>query len=448
MEPLTTDDPRQVGVFRLHSRLGAGGMGRVYLGYSPGGRAVAVKIVHPELARDPEFMLRFRREVEAAEAVSGAYTAPVVGAGPGRQPAVARDGVRRRAVAGRPRRPGGAAARGRRLAAGRRPGRGAAGDPRARPGSPRPQAGQHPHRRRRAAGDRLRDLPGAAGRRHGADGRPHDHGHARVHVTRAGRGPEDRAVERRLLARQRDRVRRDGDRPVRRGQRVLDRLPGGARRAGPERRAAQAARPGRRLPGEGPGGPAVARPAHGRRRRRIVVVAGSGAGKVLAGSGGRAGGGAGGPAAVPVPGSGETTAPGAGGRGGGRTHTVRPAYSPAYGSAYAAGTPGSPVTPVTPGSRYAGHAGAAGDRAGPGQGCRRGAPAAGCSLPEAPAWWPPRSGARSRWPSRLATAGPRTWPGTRRRQPLRALRARAGIGRRVGFHLAAIPPAARRRRRR
>ena len=86
MEPLATDDPRQVGVFRLHSRLGAGGMGRVYLGYSPGGRAVAVKIVHPELARDPEFMMRFRREVEAAEAVSGAYTAPVVGAGPDDSP--------------------------------------------------------------------------------------------------------------------------------------------------------------------------------------------------------------------------------------------------------------------------------------------------------------------------------------------------------------------------
>jgi serine/threonine protein kinase len=86
MDPLAADDLRQVGVFRLHARLGAGGMGRVYLGYSPGGRAVAVKIVHPELARDPEFMARFRREVQAAEAVSGAYTAPVVGAGPDDSP--------------------------------------------------------------------------------------------------------------------------------------------------------------------------------------------------------------------------------------------------------------------------------------------------------------------------------------------------------------------------
>ena len=86
MEPLTPDDPRQVGGFRLQSRLGAGGMGRVYLGSSPGGRPVAVKIVHPELAGDPEFMRRFRREVQAAEAVSGAYTAPVVGAGPDDSP--------------------------------------------------------------------------------------------------------------------------------------------------------------------------------------------------------------------------------------------------------------------------------------------------------------------------------------------------------------------------
>jgi serine/threonine protein kinase len=82
MEPLAAGDPWQVGVYRLRFRLGAGGMGRVFLGFSPAGRAVAVKIVHPELARDPEFLERFRREVRAAEAVSGAYTAPVVAAGP------------------------------------------------------------------------------------------------------------------------------------------------------------------------------------------------------------------------------------------------------------------------------------------------------------------------------------------------------------------------------
>ena len=81
MEPLSADDPRQIGEFTLRSRLGAGGMGRVYLAFSPGGRAVAMKVVHPGLAADPEFLRRFRNEVAAARAVSGMYTAPVVGAG-------------------------------------------------------------------------------------------------------------------------------------------------------------------------------------------------------------------------------------------------------------------------------------------------------------------------------------------------------------------------------
>ncbi|HEY1623604.1 MAG TPA: serine/threonine-protein kinase [Streptosporangiaceae bacterium] len=81
MEPLSSDDPRAVGEFRLRARLGAGGMGRVYLGRSPAGRAVAVKVVHPELARDAEFIGRFRSEVAAAQAVNGIYTAQVVAAG-------------------------------------------------------------------------------------------------------------------------------------------------------------------------------------------------------------------------------------------------------------------------------------------------------------------------------------------------------------------------------
>jgi hypothetical protein len=70
-----------IGEFRLHARLGAGGMGQVYLGFSPAGRAVAIKVVHPQLARDQEFLQRFGREVAAARAVSGMYTAPVVGSG-------------------------------------------------------------------------------------------------------------------------------------------------------------------------------------------------------------------------------------------------------------------------------------------------------------------------------------------------------------------------------
>ncbi|WP_346655795.1 Hsp70 family protein [Streptomyces sp. RFCAC02] len=75
-----------MGGFALRGRLGAGGMGQVFLGRSPGGRAVAVKVVHPHLARQPEFRRRFRREVAAARAVSGAFTAPVVAAGPDDDP--------------------------------------------------------------------------------------------------------------------------------------------------------------------------------------------------------------------------------------------------------------------------------------------------------------------------------------------------------------------------
>jgi DivIVA domain-containing protein len=81
--PLEPGDPSQVGRYRLTGRLGAGGMGRVFLGTSPGGRQVAVKILHPEHANDPEFRARFAREVAAARQVSGFYTAPVVDADPG-----------------------------------------------------------------------------------------------------------------------------------------------------------------------------------------------------------------------------------------------------------------------------------------------------------------------------------------------------------------------------
>ncbi|MFI9547855.1 serine/threonine-protein kinase [Streptomyces sp. NPDC052016] len=82
MQPLAADEPRAVGPYRLLGRLGSGGMGRVYLGRSAGGRTVAVKIVHPHLALDEEFRARFRREVEAARRVGGAWTAPVLDADP------------------------------------------------------------------------------------------------------------------------------------------------------------------------------------------------------------------------------------------------------------------------------------------------------------------------------------------------------------------------------
>ncbi|MBC2877335.1 MULTISPECIES: serine/threonine-protein kinase [Streptomyces] len=82
MRPLLEEDPRTVGPYRLLGVLGAGGMGRVYVGRNPGGRTVAVKVVHPRLALDEEFRSRFRREVETARRVGGAWTAPVLDADP------------------------------------------------------------------------------------------------------------------------------------------------------------------------------------------------------------------------------------------------------------------------------------------------------------------------------------------------------------------------------
>ncbi|MFJ3833055.1 serine/threonine-protein kinase [Streptomyces sp. NPDC090046] len=79
-EPLRADDPSTVAGYRIAARLGAGGMGRVYLSHTQGGRPVAIKVVRPELAEDPAFRRRFRREVEAARRVRGAYTAELIDA--------------------------------------------------------------------------------------------------------------------------------------------------------------------------------------------------------------------------------------------------------------------------------------------------------------------------------------------------------------------------------
>ncbi|MGW1187377.1 protein kinase domain-containing protein [Streptomyces sp. NPDC002559] len=82
MRPLSKHDPRQIGPFRITGLLGGGGMGRVYLGHSADGRAVAVKTARSELADDQGFRTRFAREVAAARRVSGPFVTPVVDAAP------------------------------------------------------------------------------------------------------------------------------------------------------------------------------------------------------------------------------------------------------------------------------------------------------------------------------------------------------------------------------
>ncbi|WP_329274590.1 MFS transporter [Streptomyces sp. NBC_00691] len=80
MEQLTGEDPAYIGPYRLIARLGAGGMGLVYLGRSDVGRTVAVKVVQAEHAQHPEFRRRFAREVAAARRVGGDWTADVLDA--------------------------------------------------------------------------------------------------------------------------------------------------------------------------------------------------------------------------------------------------------------------------------------------------------------------------------------------------------------------------------
>jgi serine/threonine protein kinase len=82
LAPLRGRDPARIGGYVLLARLGAGAMGRVYLGRSTAGRLVAVKTIRLELAEEPDFRARFAHEVAAARRVSGVFTAAVVAADP------------------------------------------------------------------------------------------------------------------------------------------------------------------------------------------------------------------------------------------------------------------------------------------------------------------------------------------------------------------------------
>lgn len=78
--PLREHDPRQAGPYTLESRLGGGGMGEVFLGRSPGGLLVVVKMVREDFSADEGFRRRFVQEIRAARKVGGFYTAQVINA--------------------------------------------------------------------------------------------------------------------------------------------------------------------------------------------------------------------------------------------------------------------------------------------------------------------------------------------------------------------------------
>ncbi|MET0187374.1 MAG: serine/threonine-protein kinase, partial [Pseudonocardia sediminis] len=80
--PRRDGDPERIGPYAVVGVLGAGGMGRVYLGRDDRGRPAAVKVIRPELATDPAFRVRFRGEVEAARRVPARVTAQVLDADP------------------------------------------------------------------------------------------------------------------------------------------------------------------------------------------------------------------------------------------------------------------------------------------------------------------------------------------------------------------------------
>ncbi|MER7520434.1 serine/threonine-protein kinase [Streptomyces sp. NPDC126499] len=82
LSPLTHDDPSAIASYRLLARLGAGGMGTVYLARSPGGRTVALKTLHARLAADPAFRTRFRLETDAARIIGDRHGAAVFDADP------------------------------------------------------------------------------------------------------------------------------------------------------------------------------------------------------------------------------------------------------------------------------------------------------------------------------------------------------------------------------
>ncbi|MFE1441877.1 serine/threonine-protein kinase [Streptomyces sp. NPDC058739] len=85
VQPARPGDPSRIGPYVIIGRLGAGGMGTVHAGVASDGLRVAVKVIHPEQAQDPEFRARFRREVEVSSRVTGPHVVPLLAADPDAQ---------------------------------------------------------------------------------------------------------------------------------------------------------------------------------------------------------------------------------------------------------------------------------------------------------------------------------------------------------------------------
>ncbi|XXZ49283.1 serine/threonine-protein kinase [Streptomyces cavourensis] len=83
MWPLDQADPARIGPYRLLARLGEGGMGTVYLAVGGGGERVALKSIRYGFTEDPDFRVRFAREIEAASLVRAGGIAQVIAAEPG-----------------------------------------------------------------------------------------------------------------------------------------------------------------------------------------------------------------------------------------------------------------------------------------------------------------------------------------------------------------------------
>ncbi|GAA2076573.1 serine/threonine-protein kinase [Actinomadura alba] len=81
MEALRPGDPEKIGGYECVGRLGAGGMGEVFLARAGDGGLVALKLIHADLAEDAAFRARFAREAAAVRRVSGPYTAPLLDSG-------------------------------------------------------------------------------------------------------------------------------------------------------------------------------------------------------------------------------------------------------------------------------------------------------------------------------------------------------------------------------